>query len=94
MELQKVLFVSCQKKQLIHFIGSPKNGGYHIISEEYLYYEFSNDPSWLPHKSIRYVKMNSHFYYKIANIKRYHHEYSSIPNENDLFIVENEKCLN
>ena len=24
-----------------------------------------------------YVKMNTHFYYKIANIRRYHHEYSS-----------------
>lgn len=41
----KSIIRELSKKQLIHFIGSPKNGGYHIISEEYLYYEFSNDPS-------------------------------------------------
>lgn len=30
----KSIIRELSKKQLIHFIGSPKNGGYHIISEE------------------------------------------------------------
>ena len=30
----KSIIRELSKKQLIHFIGSPKSGGYHIISEE------------------------------------------------------------
>lgn len=41
----KSIIRELSKKQLIHFIGSPKSGGYHIMSDECFYYGFSNDPS-------------------------------------------------